>query len=270
MKTSLRSIVRRTVLSLSILSVLVSCTVKEDRSVCPCVLEVEFLDKEQIKGPVLLVGWTQQEQVFEDTIDAAGHQGPYVRKVPRSMMSFGAVAGISDCEHTGHYVIIPQSQECDSLYAYTDTVDCTGEKALTTVVFHKQFATVNLRFSNGTLAAQDYSFVVESNSSGMDVLTCKPVEGAFRFEPEVDDGGSVRFRIPRQGDDTLVLTVRHLSSGASARFALGKYICSIGYDWEADDLQDIYITLDIARGKVGVGVADWEEIEDFELATVEL
>ena len=269
MNRSLRSMARGTILSLSIVTGIVACTVKEDRSVCPCVLEVNFQDKEQIKGPVLLVGWIQ-ERVFEDLIDVARCQGFYTRKVPKSTISFGAVEGVSACVCSGHSVIIPQGKEYDSLYAYVDTIDCTGETAMTTVTLHKQFATVNIRFTDATVTAQDYSFVAESNSGGMDMLTCRPVEGAFRFEPAINDEGALRFRLPRQIDEALSLTVRHIPSGASTRFDLGNYIRSIGYDWDAADLQDIYIVFDLARGKVNVGVADWEEMEDYELTTVEL
>ena len=269
MSRSLRSIARCTILSLSVLTGIAACTVKEDRSVCPCLLEVRFPDKGQIKGPVLLTGWSA-ERVFEDMVDAVECQDTHTRKVPKSTISFGAIDGISTCVYSGHSVIIPQDKECDSLYAYIDTVDCTGDRAVTEVVFHKQFATVNLRFPGRTVTAEDYSFVVESNSSGMDVLTCKPVEGVFRFEPEIRYDGALRFRLPRQIDGSLSLTVRHIPSGASARFPLGYYIGYIGYDWEAEDLHDIYITLDLVREKADIGVAGWEEYGDYELTTVEL
>lgn len=269
MNRCLRSITICTLLPFSIIQGLVSCTVKEDRSVCPCILEVCFSDSDRIKGPVLLAGWAEA-RVFEEYIAADDCLETYTRKVPRTMISFGAVDGISDCVYDGHSAIIPAGKECDSLYAFVDRIDCTGEKALTSVVLHKQFATVNLLFPDDAVDAQEYSFIVESGSCGIDVLTCRPVEGAFRFEPELQAGGAARFRLPRQGDEALSLTVLHLPSGASVRFPLGKYISSVGYDWEAADLQDIYITLDLVRGRVSVGVSEWEETENYELTTVEL
>ena len=245
-----------------------SCSVKEDRRICPCILEVAFAGRERIEDPVTLVGWSDRE-VFDDRINTVDYPDVYTHNTPRSLIAFGAVQGLDKCVRKGHTVIIPTGIECDSLYAYSDAVDCSGETARTTVVFHKQFATVHIGIINTDYDADDFSLVLESNSCGIDLLTCEATEGEYRCIPRFEDDNKYRCRICRQRDDSIALDVTH-ASGDNVTFPLGKVVSSIGYDWNAVDLQDIFITLDIAKGRIGVGVAGWESIEDFELSTVEL
>lgn len=247
---------------------LVSCSIKEDRIPCPCYLEVSFEDREHIKDPVSLTGWTS-EQMFDVDINTVDYPDTYTQKVEKTMIAFGAAEGMVSCRQDGHFINVPLGCECDSLYAFIDNIDCTGEMAYTTVKFHKQFATVYLNIGKSSSQMKDYSFVVESNSCGFDMLTYDGVEGEFRCEPETLNGNVIQFRLPRQVDDGLSVTVRY-SGGQSASFPLGTYIRKIGYNWSAEDLQDIFITLDIVNGKISVGVADWENAEDFDLSHVEL
>jgi hypothetical protein len=264
----LRGITNGTLIMLPFLACMVSCTVKEDRSVCPCILEVYFTGRDLTKDPVILAGWNDY-RVFDETIRMSDCPEVYKRKVPRSMLSFGAVSGLVSSVIDGHTVRIPVGCECDSLYGYCDHVDCMGEKARTTVEFHKQFATVNLGILHSDLSDEDCTFLVSSGSCGIDMLACRALEGEFWFEPALIEGNRMHFRLPRQYDGSLSLTVRD-RVGNDVVFPLGRYILAIGYDWNATDLQDIYLTLDINRGKVSVGIADWEMAEEFELTKVEM
>lgn len=257
----------RGIISSAITVLIVSCTVKEDRTVCPCLLEVHFTEREHIKDPVGLLGMSGSI-VFDETVRTADYPESYRRKVPRSMLFFGAVAGVDNCMKEGCSVVIPVGKECDSLYAFHDHIDCTGEKASSKVEFHKQFATVNIVILNADTALQDCSFLVESASCGLDILTAGAIKGEFKYEPLIEDS-RMHFRLPRQGDDSLKLTVID-SSGGKVSFPLGGFLHTVGYDWEATDLQDIYITLDIIRGRVSVGVAGWEIPSEFELTTIEI
>ena len=85
------------------------------------------------------------------------------------------------------------------------------------------------------------------------------MQGAFRFAPVPREGERVvSFRIPRQGDTKLTVTIQP-EEAAAARFLLGEYIDRLGYNWKAEELQDIYVSVDLVRGLADVRVADWEE-----------
>ena len=268
MNSQLLRIVKSTIVVPCLLLCLVACTVKEDRRICPCILEVSFHEKENISDQVTLVGWSAEE-LFDVKIKIEDYPDNYSHNTPRTMVFFGAAKGVSKCRKAGHLLVVPEGQECDSLYAYCDYIDCTGETAQTAVSFHKQFATIHIGVTNASYDPGEYHLAISSKSCGIDMLTCDAVAGNFKCAPGLFKENEYRCRVSRQVDESMVMTVTHLL-GDSVDFPLGEYINTIGYDWKASDLLDIYITLDIARGKVGVGVADWETVEDFELSTVEL
>lgn len=264
----LRFLAKYYLIPASLVWVLHSCTVKEDRTDCPCFLEVLIPEKDLISAPVILTGWTTEE-VFLDRLSPGRMQDAYTYRVPRTMLHFSAFEGVSECIEEKNMVTVPLGSQCDSLYAFIDLVDCTGETASTTVHFHKQFATVTLQIVNESFPSEDYSFAVSSGSSGLDMLSLQAVPGNFSYQPRLDENKRMSFRLPRQGDDSLSLSVTHIS-GDSVLFPLGRYISDSGYDWDATDLKDIYISLDIARNYVTIGVAGWENAGEFEQSTIEM
>ena len=54
----------------------------------------------------------------------------------------------------------------------------------------------------------------------------------------------------------------------STRFPLGEYIRQLGYNWNTEELQDIYVSIDLVRGLVNVSVEDWEEGMQFPLVEI--
>ena len=144
-------------------------------------------------------------------------------------------------------------------------MDATGDLASASVTFRKQFATVFLDIRKSPDIVQTCRFRVEGNSCGFDLLDFSPVEGPFRCEPLPRAGESiVTFRVPRQGDTRLTVTI--LPEGSvPARFPLGEYIDRLGYSWKTEELQDIYVAIDLARGLIDVRVADWEAGTTFPL-----
>jgi hypothetical protein len=74
----------------------------------------------------------------------------------------------------------------------------------------------------------------------------------------------VTFRIPRQADDSLTITITP-EDAPTVRFPLGEYIRQLGYNWKAEELQDIFLSIDLARGLVDLRVADWDEKTEFQL-----
>jgi len=216
----------------------------------------------------MLNGWDNQE-VFKDYVAFGGKTDVYKRRLQRTMLYFSAFAGIEQCRQQGHELIVQEGRQSDSLYGFIDYVACTGEKASTEVYFHKQFATVTLQIINESFPMQDYSFIVSSGNSGLDMLSLKAVPGRFVYQLQPENDHTMLFRLLRQGDDSLTLLVTHVS-GDSRSFPLGQYIRNAGYDWDATDLKDLYITLDISRNHIIIGVADWENTVEFELSTVEM
>ncbi len=249
-----------------------ACSVKEDRELCPCYLNVSFTegDRETVLDEVGLIGW-REAGLFRDSILIRDYDPYWVKAVRKGMVRLGAWRGVDLASARDHFVTISTGRQCDSLYAYHEEVDCTGEEAYAEVEFQKQFCTVYVSIRKSEAEMRDFSFLVEGNTCGFDLLDFQPVPGTFRYEPSGEDVSDVvTFRIPRQSDDSMAFPVWHrnageegsLAGGAWQRlgvFPLGKYIVRTGYDWKADVLQDVYVVIDLVLGHVVISVDGWED-----------
>ena len=254
-------IMERIFLSVSLTAILVvcaACTVKEDRNPCPCNLTISFSDQDAT-GPVELLGW-DSETVFRDHVRIEDCRPEWSRPVRKGIFILSACKGIANGSvPTGHEIRIPVNCQADSLYAYFEEMDATGDYVHANVTLRKQFATVFLDIRKTEETVHACHFQVDGNTCGFDVLDFSPITGPFRFEPVPALGETVvAFRIPRQADDSLAITIDP-EDAPKVRFPLGEYIRQIGYNWKAEELQDIFLSIDLARGLVDLRVADWEE-----------
>ena len=242
---------------LALLAAGTACSVKEDRGPCPCHLQVSFTDPDAA-GEAELLGW-RDDRLFQDRVRIEEARPHWTKPVPKGMLSLSACTGFRESFAEGHQMRIPPGSEADSLYAWSGEVDATGDLAHASVTFRKQFATVFLDIRKSADIVRTCRFLVEGNACGFDLLDFSPVAGTFLCEPVPRAGESiVTFRVPRQGDNGLQVTI-HPEGSTAARFPLGAYIDRLGYNWKSEELQDIYVAIDLARGLIDVRVADWEE-----------
>ena len=239
-----------------------ACSVKEDRVPCPCYLNVSFQDREHIESPVGLVGYRENE-VFRDVIDVEEYDPYWVKAIHKGNLDFAAYKGVKQSHDDGHYVTIEVGNQADSLFAFHEVVDASGEMAYSDVLFHKQFCTVHLDIMKRPTEMKHYHFIVEGNTCGFDMLNFEPVSGLFRFETAVTGNARVvDFRIPRQSDDSMKVSIRYFYDDGHfdfiGEFPLGQYIVETGYNWSAEDLQDIYIMIDLVLGRMTISVDGWE------------
>ena len=253
---------------------LVGCSIKESREECPSYLSVIMKANENVSGSAKLLGWTSEE-VFNGEVEIKPEDCTWVRAVHKDLITLSALAGNHSDIITGHHLEIPYGHQADSLFAFHQVVDCTGEEAFAEVVFRKQFCTIHLDINQSASALKRFRFEVDGNVSGFDLLDFSVSEGPFHFEPSVTPGERVvDFRIPRQKDASMTVKVFCLPPQKSASgpsltaaedyidmgvFALGEYIERTGYDWAAEALQDIYVRIDFVGLTVTVSVAGWED-----------
>ena len=234
-----------------------ACTIKEDRGSCPCYLQVSFTDPDAV-GEAEMLGW-DEDRLFRDRIRIEEARPWWTKPVRKGMLILSACTGMVESFPEGHQMRIPPGFQADSLYAWFEVLDATGDLAYAKVSFRKQFATVFLDIRKPAEVVQSCQFLVEGNSCGFDLLDYSPVYGTFRFTPVAGKGEQiVTFRVPRQGDTGLSVTIKPEGT-TPTRFPLGEYIKRLGYSWKTEELQDIYVAVDLVRGLVDVRVADWEE-----------
>ena len=251
-----------------------SCSVKEDRTPCPCWVEVHFAERSEVFAPVNLMGFCEGSD-FSDTFRAEMHPDYYLREVEKGYYDFVSIegAGIRQ-KRQDMFMLIDYGSQADSVYWHHAEVDATGEEARVVVDFAKQFATVFLDIRKEPGDMKIYRFHVDGNVCGFEIISGRPAEGAFSCEPETLPGSAVTtVRVPRQVDDSMSLRITYDDGeghASSSDYPLGKYIAGLGYDWNAPELKDIYITVDVIGGRINIGVSGWEHPDGSDFGQVEI
>lgn len=239
-----------------------SCSIKEDRSPCPCWLDV-FFDVFPAEG--VSISAYDSHELFDHKINVEPESGFEEYEVPRTFVSLCAYRRLSGVNASSGKVIISKGNQSDSLYSHLSRVNCTGEFAEDTVKLHKQFATVYLTFENAEGASDAYLPKIKGKVCGLDLTSLDPINGDFEYMPDEPDNLIYQFRLPRQKDSSIQMELYKKSDGSFAdTIELGRLIENSGYDWTAVDLKDIVVTVDFAKVEMEISVREWasEDIYD--------
>ena len=271
-----------------------SCSVKEDRSGCPCWMTVDLskVAESRWKSPerqssteyqmvtkslesrqhiaesvvLRLRGNSDEDEVdyaFKMTETVNTEVGALEYEVPRGSVGV-SVIGMPDrvghdgiAGYDGDEIRIPVGEQMDSLYGFFRMFYTRCESVLCDVELHKEFCTVSFTLGDDGYISP-YDLEVWGNVAGVSPWDLMPLEGDFRFAPSQEDG-VYRVRVPRQVDNSLELVMLE-DSEIVDRLPLGEYIARSGYDWAADDLADVHIALDMEKQQVMIKVSGWDGV----------
>ena len=234
---------------------LASCSVKEDRSACPCALYLDFsgLPVSPVVLDVTGEGYSHTEVVHADTV--------MVLSVPKADLAVSAVGGaLADGDGS---VRIPSGEEAPPLYLFYADVPATAEQVTIPVTLRKQFCALSLVFSGPPGYGPPFEVEVEGSVDGW-LRDGSPAPGPFSRRLLPGDDGKAVLRLPRQGDDSLLMHIV-FSDRIVRTFALGTYIAASGYDWTAPDLEDLTLQVDISLTSVTISTDLWSKTEEIEL-----
>ena len=224
-----------------------SCSIKEDRSKCPCIL---IMDLEEVP-------WNTPEEGFPLSLQVSGPGGfslenpvsveecstSYTVEGPRQgVYSSLLTSPAGDFFVGGRGIVIPEGKDCPPLWMYSRFLDTSVEDIREKVVLRKSFCTMSVTFKG--VPPGKYSLRFLGTVCGYD-LSAKPVPGEFSYLSVPDGGGTCSARIPRQTDSSLIAAVE--SGDMVLRyFAIGEILAKNGYDWTSPDLADASLTIDYA------------------------
>ena len=128
----------------SIITLFMSCSVKEPRGNCPCRLTVDLSDASEEYTDVLVSAFDKNKQAVYccETIDVI--QEKLFIEMQKSRIKVICLQGIAVGRMDGRNVFIDEGHEADRLMVSTDDVDCTGETAFSKASFHKNWAELNI------------------------------------------------------------------------------------------------------------------------------
>ena len=220
---------------------LASCSVKEDRTDCPCWLTVRASYPNEAVS-----AWYGTHMLFD------GLMGQQVdRQVPRGSVDVLASCG-SFTVHVG--------EQMDELFASIVRVDTQGETAEIIPKLNKQFARVYLEFKESDEGRVEHTLVVEGNVKGADKRTLQPVTGPFRCTPTASSGRGYEVNVPRQKDDSLVLRQYDEDGVEFSPIPIGQIIRKAGFDWTQESLGDVSIIADIPESTFLITITDWDGV----------
>ena len=234
-----------------------ACSVKEDRSECPCELVVRCGEPLKTEGSVL-VSVIQDKMVVKqgmmsrEDFDA----GRCSMSVPRKPSTVTVFSGITDMNTIdGKWLDITYEHQCDALYSCSQFAPLSGESYECVVSPHKNFARLFLTIIGMPDGAEAN---VTGPVQGYDLLDQTPVHGLFSCSPFIDEiGDEYCMRLPRQVDDALALNIIQAQK-PSIRIDIGRIIAQSGYRYDDPDLLDISLVVDPYKSSAMVIVANWE------------
>ena len=237
------------------LLLLPSCSVKENRSACPCALTLELtgLPVRPVVVGVAGEGYSFTEVIHSDTL--------LVVPVPKGDLAVTAVGGA--LAEGDRNVRIPEGEEAPPLYLFYADVSTEAEQVVLPVLLYKQFCTLELLFKGPPGYGPPFEVTIEGFYGGWQP-DGSPSSGPFSKRLLPGSDGRAVLRLPRQGDDSLLMNIV-FSDQIVRTFALGSYIAASGYDWSAPDLDDLTLHVDISLTSVTISTDLWSQTEDIEL-----
>ena len=248
---------------LALLFAALSCSIKEDRSKCPCIL---ILDLEEVP-------WKTPEDGFPLTVHVEGPGGfsysgtvsmeecvrEYTVGVPREgVYSSLLTSSASEGFVPGKGIVIPPGSDCPPVWMYSRFHDTSVEAVRDKVVLCKNFCTVSVTFKG--VPPGTYSLRFMGTVCGYD-LSARPVPGEFSYQCSLDGKGTCTVRIPRQTDSSLIAAV--VSGAEDLRyFAIGEILGRNGYDWTATDLADALLTIDYASTSITLTIGSGPPVSE--------
>lgn len=243
-----------------------ACSIKEDRTVCPCVLKMDYslvCSDDRIKEPDSLNTFLMIPSQFK----IKGRVGEFIQgqsvSIERKDASLSCYFGYSPGRLFDSRLMIPEGSDSDPLYSYhedlfigPDTEEVTVRPALCA-----EFTRVVVTFVGNDTATKDLALRAVSGTVGFDFSKGKPVEGAFNCLLSPAGRFSFAFNMPRQASREIYLEVATASDLEPLfEIDLGKELTQASYDWNAVSLPPV-VVLEIYRQNVFVQVKimEWEE-----------
>ena len=245
---------------LPLMLALCACSVKEDRSVCPCELFIRPVEPLKTEGNVLVSVIQDGSVVKQGMLTREDFEsGKYSVIVPRKKSTVTVFTGITDMNTVGGRLLsIRYSHQCDEVYSCSEAAALADDEYECIVLPHKNFALLRLIVLG---MPEGGEVKVKGTVQGYDLVSLDPSGGSFDCEPQ-QGVGSWSLRLPRQTDESLLLEV---SSGGVPVYEvpLGSLIAASGYNFADEDLSDMTITVDLTRKDAVIEVAGWELSESY-------
>lgn len=240
-----------------------SCSVKEDRTTCPCRLMLDFSgnDTVSVRLAQLLVN-ASEGFCLADTLICEDFEKEYMVSVPRGEVNVLTWCGGEAFVSRNEGLTIPYGEDCPEVYMDFFNVEAVGESVRHEVHMRKNHCKATIYVK--TEETFPYRLLVKGEVDGYETDGL-PSYGSFMYELELSEDMIGHVTLPRQRDESLSLEVYEGDSVLKV-FTLGRYISATGYDWSAEHLDDLTLSLDYTHNVIGITIGEWDKEHHFDIS----
>lgn len=243
-----------------------SCSVKSDRALCPTLLCLNLSGGDESAMDIYVKGQVLPYRHAAHISKSVGENAQVSFEIDKGKTNVIAVSGLHECFIENGTLFIPEGGTMDEIFAFSADFEAEGDAKLIDGELHRQSAFLFLDIVSSDEDTYPFYVGVKSNTCGLTLWNMSPVKGGFLAMLHPILGVSHRICLPRQVDDSLSLEfydsgLRKDSLSPVDKLDIGLIISESGYDWAAEDLDDIYVSLDYSDASVSVRVIPWERVE---------
>ena len=165
------------------------CSVKEDRSGCPCLLRLDMSDA-GAEAPVRVNVLASDGFACSGLYGSDGGQDvpEMLFRIPKGPAHVLAVAGDEGCFSDFSGLRIPLGKECPPVFMYMSSVDASGEYCEDKVRLCKNYCRISVRMATGPESPYPFSARIIGNVSGYSFMAV-PEYGEFSCAMSQDGEG---------------------------------------------------------------------------------
>lgn len=246
---------------------LLSCSVKEDRSVCPCYVSMDFENVRSVPGFENTVALVESLYGLSvQRLDLAEQEyREYEVAVPRGEVCASAVFGDDGMTLSSDTLYVDAGNAVmGSLFVWSECAECNGDSYRFEVRPHKQYCDLTLIMPGLDVpAAGNCRPLLRAGCNALSLFDLQACGSACAI-PSVwmEDRKAYLLRIPRQIQGPLVLELYFDGNEGPAMVPsvavdISGALQAGGYDWGKEDLDDAEVVLDLSSAEVSVEVVGW-------------
>lgn len=242
---------------------ILSCSVKENRSVCPCYLNVN-IDAYAVKDeyPAVMVQVRGRSLIQNIVVPDEYGFGGYEIKVPRCISHISVIGGLQNSIIDGDTLRIVEGKEPGPLFMFNDVVDCNGEVAFSKALPKKKWCDIHIILVGEKTAENfEHDIILSAECNALCISSGLPIAGEYKVPVRRLQSGNLVVSIPRQKSNTLKLEFFEKDEEQKMPVYDLNVGCEMekqGYDWNKDILDDVNIYVDYAKLSVDVNVVEWD------------
>lgn len=257
----------KTLLSVQLAALLAcSCSIKEDRTLCPCTLNLDYTliradDRiADVENNIMYLGIPSQTC---SQIRIGDYPQGQSMVIARKDAFLSCYLGYSPERISSGRLFIPEGEDGDAFFSYHEElfIGPDTEDVYVTPRLCNECTKIVVCFVDNDSASEEYSLMAKSSTNGLDLSTGRPTAGKFTCNMPSFDGKSFSFNMPRQGSRDIVIDVLSArDSGFLYDIKLYEELDRASYDWNAESLPPL-VVINIERQNViiDVKIIDWDE-----------